>query len=61
MAVPMNSFHITDMIYNSDNQTITYKFYYKGNLMERVGVGFTTDEDIVDDFQKILDKYFAKS
>ena len=58
MANQMSSFHITDMIFDADSQTLTYKFWYNENLIERNAVGFTTDEDIISDFCKMLNKYF---
>lgn len=61
MANNMNSFHITDMIYDSENRYLTYKFVHNGRASEKVAIGYATDEDIIEDFKKILNKYFAKS
>lgn len=61
MAVELNSFHITDLIYDSDNHTLTYKFLDGKNTNERVGIGFTTDDDIVTDFHKTIVNFYSKS
>jgi len=60
MATDINSFHITDMIYDSQNRHLTYKFILDGVDVERVSIGCVTDEDIISDFQKTLNKHFAK-
>ena len=60
MAVRMGDFHITDVIYDSEEHKLTYKFNLNGSMAERVGIGFVTDDDIIFDLQKILDEYFAE-
>lgn len=61
MATRANSFHITDVIYDADLQKLTYKYIEGGTVIERVGIGFTSIKDIVEDFENTLTKYFAKS
>ena len=60
MAVEMNSFHITDVVYDSENRELTYKFVHNGMDSKRVSLGLTTDEEIAEDFQRTINKYYKK-
>ena len=61
MPVKMNSFHVTDVIYDADLQKLTFKFISNDIEIERVGIGFTSDQDIVDSFHETIVRHFAKS
>ena len=61
MATKLNSFHITDVIYDSEIRKLTYNLVIDGNHIERVSIGLSTDDEIADDFQKVIGKYFAKT
>ena len=59
MAVDMKSFQISNIIYDANTRELTFKFNANGFDFNRVSLGVITDDDIIADFKKILNKYYT--
>lgn len=60
MANYLNSFHIFDMAYDAKTQELTYQLDIDGEQAERVCIGTMTDDDVVEDMRKVLDKFYIR-
>ena len=60
MSIKISSFHITDMIYDAENKSLTYKFMADGVSRKRVAFGTSTAEEIASDFQEVISDNFAE-
>lgn len=61
MATRITDFRIDEIVYDSHEQLLTYNLIIDGNDATRHCSGFTTAEEVAEDFKKILEQYYAKT
>lgn len=59
MATYVKSFQVYNMIYDANTQELTFEFDINGSHSQRVNLGVRTDDDVVESFKKILQRYYT--